>query len=116
GNLMSCDAPTRLLAEELTRRLADLPDVMLCGDGAKCYTDIWNSYSNLQIAPLEWDRPSGTVAARIGAKELSLQSDAQVSFDFSHLTPCYLRKVEAEVHLEENLNATQNRIDGNRGS
>jgi tRNA threonylcarbamoyladenosine biosynthesis protein TsaB len=116
GNLMIHEAPARLLAEELTNRLADLPNVMLCGDGGKCYTDIWNSHSNLQIAPAEWDRPSGTVAARIGAKKLSLQPEAQLNFDFSDLTPCYLRKVEAEVHLEESLNATQNRIDENRGS
>jgi tRNA threonylcarbamoyladenosine biosynthesis protein TsaB len=97
GQLTTAEAPLFISAQELAVRLLDLPAVMLCGDGSKIYSAIWNQYSNFKIAPIDWDRPSGTAAARIGCKEFQIQNQT----DLALLVPCYLRKVEAELRLEE---------------
>jgi tRNA threonylcarbamoyladenosine biosynthesis protein TsaB len=99
GQLTTVETPLFISAEEFAVRLSDLPAVMLCGDGSRIYSTIWNQYSNFRVAPVDWDRPSGTAAARIGCKEFRLQSRT----DLALLVPCYLRKVEAELRLEESL-------------
>jgi tRNA threonylcarbamoyladenosine biosynthesis protein TsaB len=106
------EAPTLIPAVEFGLQLAGLPAVMLCGDGSKIHQTIWNKYPNLKIGPVDWDRPSGSAAARIGCKEFAWQTGT----DIFQLIPCYLRKVEAEVRLEEKLHAAQNRPNESRGS
>jgi tRNA threonylcarbamoyladenosine biosynthesis protein TsaB len=102
GELVTLEAPILVTAEEFALRIANLPAVMLCGDGSKIYQAIWEKHPNLKIAPNVWDHPSGSAAARIASKEFTLQ----IGTDLSGLIPCYLRKVEAEVRLEERLHAT----------
>lgn len=96
--LANIEGPMIINANEFALRIADLPSVMLCGDGSKIHQAIWNKYTNLKIAPTDWDRPLGSTAARIGCKEFILQTGSM-----GQLVPCYLRKVEAEVRLEESL-------------
>jgi tRNA threonylcarbamoyladenosine biosynthesis protein TsaB len=118
GELKNIEAPMIVPAAEFAAKIADLPSVMLCGDGSKVHRTIWNQYANLKIAPAGWDRPLGSIAARIGRKEFLFQtainrSESQSSEplykeNVGQLVPCYLRKVEAEVRLEEGRNATSN--------
>jgi hypothetical protein len=83
-------------AVEFSLKIANLPTVMLCGDGSKILKSVWNKYANLKIAPADWDRPLGSAAARIGCQEFKFQNS-----NIQQLIPCYLRKVEAEERLEE---------------
>jgi tRNA threonylcarbamoyladenosine biosynthesis protein TsaB len=110
--LMELEAPIVIPATEWALRISSFPTVMICGDGSKIHQATWSNYPNLKIAPVDWERPLGSAAARIGCKEFDLQSGT----DLFQLIPCYLRKVEAEVLLEERLNAAQNRTDARRGS
>ena len=93
-------------AEKFSSALAKFPQVLICGNAGKIYRQTWLKYPNLTLAPIDWDRPFGYHAARIGLEEFNKTKTSS-----EQLTPCYLRKVEAELRLEEKLNATQNRTD-----
>ncbi len=97
--LETIESPLYISAEDFALRLSSIPSVMLCGDGSKSYQKMWGNYSHLNIAPVDWDRPYGTSAARIGFSSL----EQQLPMAPEHLIPCYLRKVEAELRLEESL-------------
>jgi len=89
--------PRPVKVTEFAKRCAEFPEVMVCGDGSKNYLEVWQAYPNLKIAPSHWDRPSAGLAARIAyRKQLNNPGVAA-----SYLNPSYLKKVEAEIWLEE---------------
>lgn len=104
--------PQIILVNELADRLGALPAVIICGDGSKNYQPIWAPHSNIQIAPKHWDRPLGSWAAILAYQKKDLHPDPTVNL----LKPSYLRRVEAEIRLEEKLHASQNATDASRGS
>ncbi|HBF36868.1 MAG TPA: tRNA (adenosine(37)-N6)-threonylcarbamoyltransferase complex dimerization subunit type 1 TsaB [Firmicutes bacterium] len=97
--IQTIETPFYIKAEDFGLRLSSLPSVKLCGDASKIYQKIWGKYSNIKIAPSDGDRPLGSLVARIGASAFQQTG----SFDSEQLIPCYLRKVEAEIRLEESL-------------
>jgi tRNA threonylcarbamoyladenosine biosynthesis protein TsaB len=83
------------------------PDtVMICGDGSKVYQAKWKLH-NIIIAPPDWDRPLAGKVAQIAYREWVPSR----RFTLDELTPCYLRRVEAELRLEERLNAVNDEPD-----
>ncbi len=99
--LQAVETPLYISVKDFACRLNSIPSVILCGDGSKSYQKIWEQYPNLKAAPSDWDRPYGIAAARIGFS--SLNQEQQLQMDPEQLIPCYLRKVEAELRLEEGL-------------
>lgn len=81
---------------EWAQSLSDFPEIMVCGDGSKEYFDIWNGYTNITIAPAYWDRPLGSLAAQCARRDW--KPDSQQG---NLLKPSYLKRVEAEIRLEE---------------
>jgi tRNA threonylcarbamoyladenosine biosynthesis protein TsaB len=81
---------------ELANALSALSSVVICGDGGKTYQSTWNQYPHIKISPREWDRPLAGNLARIASE----QWNPELRNDPSHLAPCYLRKVEAEIRRE----------------
>lgn len=93
--------------ESFAKRLAPLKDVLICGDGGKKYWEAWEKNSQVKIGPSTWDRPSAGNLVRIAAQQwLTANKDEN-----KDLSPCYLRKVEAEARLEERMDADQSRSD-----
>ncbi len=86
-----------------SKRLSEFPRVLVCGDGSKSYYDIWKKTSGIMVSPSHWDRPTASNLVRIAAR----QWHPDLKIDLMNLSPCYLRKVEAEVRLEERMNADQ---------
>lgn len=86
------------------KKLTDLPGFMVCGDGSKLYRDTFSKISGVTISPTHWDRPVATNLIRIAAR----QWRSGMKRDLLNLSPSYLRKVEAEVRLEERTNADRN--------
>lgn len=88
--------------KEFAAELERFTPVVICGDGSKVYRDIWD-LCPVMTGPNDWDRPSAGKLAQIAAKEWKpgLQSN------LTELKACYLRRVEAEIRLEENLHAIQ---------
>ncbi|MCL6588745.1 MAG: tRNA (adenosine(37)-N6)-threonylcarbamoyltransferase complex dimerization subunit type 1 TsaB [Firmicutes bacterium] len=82
---------------ELADTLGALSPVVICGDGGKAYQPAWSQYPHLKISPREWDRPLAGRLAQIASE----QWNPKLHGDPSHLTPRYLRKVEAEIRREE---------------
>lgn len=93
--------------ESFAKRLASLNDVLICGDGGKKYREIWEKHCRVKIGPPVWDRPSAANLIRIAAQR-RLTENMKENKD---LSPCYLRKVEAEVRLEERMNANKSHSD-----
>jgi tRNA threonylcarbamoyladenosine biosynthesis protein TsaB len=94
--------PRAIPAEEFAVRLAELPAVIICGDGGKKYRNIWSAHSKIKIGPERWDYPFAGQATEIARREWRPgRSDA------SALTPSYLKRVEAEIRLEEKLRGDQ---------
>ena len=93
--------------ESFAKRLVSLNDVLICGDGGKKYREIWEKHCRVKIGPSVWDRPSAANLIRIAAQR-RLTENMQENKD---LSPCYLRKVEAEVRLEERVNANKSHSD-----
>jgi tRNA threonylcarbamoyladenosine biosynthesis protein TsaB len=98
--------PRAVPAVEFAACLGELSTVIICGDGGKKYRDIWSAYPQIAIAPERWDYPGAGLAIEIARREWrSSLSDA------SALTPSYLKRVEAEIRLEEKLR--ENQCDAN---
>lgn len=91
--------------ESFANRLAPLKNVLICGDGGKKYQEVWGKNSQLKTGPSTWDRPSAGNLIRIAAQQW-LTGNKDENKD---LSPCYLRKVEAEARLEERMDADQSR-------
>lgn len=88
--------PAARPVEEWARSLSEIPELMVCGDGSKEYIDIWNGYNNVTIAPAYWDRPLGSMAAQCARR--AWKSGSEPGYV---LKPSYLKRVEAEIRLEE---------------
>ncbi len=98
GDLLEVIAPEAVSAVKFRERLATLPKVMLVGDAAKAYAEIWNVAANLMIGPAAWNRPMAGQAGLIGGLLAKKSGQGQ---DPDQLRPAYLRRVEAEIRLEE---------------
>lgn len=92
--------PRIVAVPEFAAGLAGLSRVVVCGDGSKIYQEIWN-YHQIIIGPPDWDRPSAGKLAQIA----SAAWNPNFKFDLAELKACYLRRVEAEIRLEEKLHA-----------
>lgn len=90
--------------ESFSKKAAQLPGVLVCGDGSKNYREIWEKTPGVKVGPSGWDRPLAANLVRIAAHQYYLEKRT----DLIDLNPCYLRKVEAEVRLEERMNADHN--------
>lgn len=99
--LVEVEGPYPVLAKEFARKLRDLSQVVICGDGSKIYQDIWPDDPGVSIAPPAWDRPMASQAIRIALQEWNPQNNLPAN----ELIPGYLRRVEAEIRLEERLHA-----------
>jgi len=85
--------PQPMAAVDFVNSLRQLPEVILCGEGGKVNPKLWENYPQIKIASALWDRPLASQLAWIaGQKTDDLRED---------LIPKYLRRVEAEVKLEE---------------
>lgn len=96
GRLEEVFAPTAMDVEELSKSMDAYASVWVCGDGSKAYQAVWQADARFIIAPSEWDRPLGSQLAR-----LAQQSATKGTLELDGLTPNYLKKVEAEIRLEE---------------
>ncbi len=96
--------PEAIAATAFREKVATLPAVLLCGDGGKNYPEVWNGASQLRIGPKAWDRPMAGLAGLLG------QSDWRngLAQHPELLLPSYLRRVEAEVRLEEKAHGNNN--------
>jgi tRNA threonylcarbamoyladenosine biosynthesis protein TsaB len=90
-----------------SERLAELPAVTVCGDGSKIYRETLEKIPGVKIGLNHWDRPVAGNLVRIAAS----QWRSGMKNDLLDLSPSYLRKVEAEVRLEEYANADRNNPD-----
>ena len=100
GKLAEVESPRVWTATVFAARIATLPQVILCGDGSKVYQDLWRDHPKIQVAPRDWDRPSANQLVRIAAREWQESGPIKLA----ELGPEYLRRVEAELRLEEKLN------------
>lgn len=96
--------PSYLDIAGFAERLADLPGLMVCGDGSKIYRDTFGKLPGVRISPTHWDRPIAINLIRIAARQWC----SGMKKELLNLSPSYLRKVEAEVRLEERTNADRN--------
>lgn len=96
GGLKEVMPPTAIKAQAFADLLSKYSEIMMCGDGSKEYSNIWDGYNNIRIAPYFWDRPMAVMAAQIALREWErAETSAQP------IEPSYLKRVEAEVRLEE---------------
>jgi tRNA threonylcarbamoyladenosine biosynthesis protein TsaB len=100
GVLTEVERPHPVKASEFAVRLGVLPEVWLCGNGGKVYSEVWATNPNIRIAPGGWDRPSAALTAQIALAEWQIGSHVELTAD-------YLRRVEAEVRLEEKMREDQ---------
>ncbi|NLW48094.1 MAG: tRNA (adenosine(37)-N6)-threonylcarbamoyltransferase complex dimerization subunit type 1 TsaB [Firmicutes bacterium] len=89
-----------------SERLAELPEVMVCGDGSKIYQETLAKIPGVKVGPNQWDRPAASNLVWIANNQWRPGMS-----DLLDLSPSYLRKVEAEVRLEERTNADGNNPD-----
>lgn len=99
--------PSYTNVENFAKQLTELTDVLVCGDGSKSYHETWEKISGVKVGPSAWDRPLAANLVRIAARQYSPENKT----DLMDLSPCYLRKVEAEIRLEERMNANQSCSD-----
>jgi tRNA threonylcarbamoyladenosine biosynthesis protein TsaB len=99
GGLQEIMPPQTVRAEAFAVKLGELKKVMLCGDGGKRYSTIFQPIPTIKLAPDRWDRPLAGWAAEIARREW----DGKQTTDYLNIAPEYLRKVEAELRLEEKL-------------
>lgn len=92
--------------KNFAKKLAALTNVVICGDGGRKYRETWEKNSQFKIGPSAWERPSAANLVRIAAQQWLDKSEKD-----NELSPCYLRKVEAESRLEERMNADRSRSD-----
>jgi tRNA threonylcarbamoyladenosine biosynthesis protein TsaB len=103
--------PRAVPAVEFAACLGELSAVTICGDGGKKYRDTWLAYPQITIGPERWDYPSAGLAIEIARRDW--RPDLS---DVSALTPSYLKRVEAEIRLEEKLREDQCGANVCRGS
>lgn len=92
GELEEIRPPQAVNAQEFAATFSDYPGIMLCGDASKVYFN----RVDFQIAPVYWDRPLASLAVEIAIREWVAGTT-----DLDTLTATYLKRVEAEVRLEE---------------
>jgi hypothetical protein len=100
-------APRTIRADQFALQLEGLDRVTLCGDGGKKYREILVPVPTVDLAPAHWDRPSAGLAAEIARRDW----DPLGATTETNLAPEYLRKVEAELRLEEKLRGAKSRAD-----
>lgn len=111
SSLIETEQPQVFFVEELALKLSKYPETVIIGDGSKKYHSFWECYPNINIGPRNWDRPYASSIAIIARKEW----DPKKQQTPDELIPCYLRKVEAELRLEEGSNAGRcSRDEGGR--
>ncbi|HYH04760.1 MAG TPA: tRNA (adenosine(37)-N6)-threonylcarbamoyltransferase complex dimerization subunit type 1 TsaB [Bacillota bacterium] len=91
--------PQAIKAEQFAVNLKGYEGVILCGDGGKRYRDVFERVTGLEIAPERWDRPLAGLAIEVARQEWRGPETAELR----SLIPEYLKKVEAEIRLEEKL-------------
>lgn len=96
SGLVELRPPAPWGVRELAESFDETAKVLICGDGSKAYEDIWRKYPQFKLAPSEWDRPLGSMAAYLARNE-----ETQGNLNLNELQPAYLKRVEAEVRLEE---------------
>ena len=97
-------APQAIKAEEFGEKLKGYAGVILCGDGGKRYRPVFEQVPALEFAPERWDRPMAGLAVDIARREWQGSETAQLR----SLIPEYLKRVEAEIRLEEKLGGANN--------
>jgi tRNA threonylcarbamoyladenosine biosynthesis protein TsaB len=107
GGLREILAPRTIRADQFAIQLGALDRVTLCGDGGKNYRAIFATVPTVDLAPVHWDRPSAGLAAEIARRNW----DPMRTTSEANLAPEYLRKVEAELRLEEKLRGAKNTTD-----
>ncbi len=116
NQIQELESPQVMAVSDLAHRLPEISgwqspkgykSVMICGDGSKLYQPKWEQHSII-IGPPDWDRPLAGKAAQIAFQEWV--PDRQ--YPIEDLQPCYLRRVEAEIRLEERLHAINNDSHG----
>jgi tRNA threonylcarbamoyladenosine biosynthesis protein TsaB len=96
-------SPRAIPAGDFAASLGELPSVIICGDGSKKYRDIWlAAHPLITIGPERWDYPLAGLAIEIARRKWRPGLS-----DASALTPSYLKRVEAEIRLEEKLREDQ---------
>lgn len=100
ADLQELEPPRVIDAVEFATGLANFTPVVICGDGAKIYQDIWNR-NKIVPGPRDWNRPSAGKLAQIASKEW----DPNLPMNLTELKAYYLQRVEAEIRLEEKLHA-----------
>lgn len=91
----------------LEHKLTQFSNLMICGDAGKKYRQVWERIPGAKVCSSVWDRPLAANLIQIAFQEWSLKN----RMDLMDLRPCYLRRVEAEVRLEERLNADRSCSD-----
>lgn len=99
--------PRTIRAEEFAVKLGELERVTICGDGGKYYRAIFQTIPGIKLAPERWDRPLAGWAAEIARQEW----DGKRTTNYMNIAPDYLRKVEAELRLEEKLRGAKSDAD-----
>lgn len=102
--------PASVEARLFGESLSNYPQIIMCGDGSKEYFNIWDGYNNIKIAPYFWDRPMAVMAAQIALREWT-SPQAPIPW----VEPSYLKRVEAEVRLEEKQDGRKNPCQPNDG-
>ena len=100
GGLKELAEPRMIAVPEFAAGLAGCSRVVVCGDGSKVYQEIWNNHK-INIGPCDWDLPSAGKLVQIASSEWN----PNYKLDLAELKACYLRRVEAEIRLEEKLHA-----------
>jgi tRNA threonylcarbamoyladenosine biosynthesis protein TsaB len=100
-------SPQTIRAAEFAAKLGELEKVTLCGDGGKNYREIFQTIPAISLAPRRWDYPQAGWAAEIARQEWG----GKQTTTYLNLAPEYLRKVEAEIRLEEKLRDAKSNAD-----
>lgn len=100
-------APHYCEVDIFAKQLSGLDNVLVCGDGADKYKETWAKNASVKIGPSGWNRPSAANLVRLAAQQWA----SKPKIEIEELSPCYLRKVEAEVRLEEQMNADRSCSD-----
>jgi tRNA threonylcarbamoyladenosine biosynthesis protein TsaB len=104
-SLIEVEPPQVFAVEKLAVALSKYPEALINGDGSKIHHDFWKHFPNIHIGPRNWDHPYASNLTKIAWEERDLAKQITSGECACALVPCYLRKVEAELRLEEGLNA-----------
>ncbi|HEY8463389.1 MAG TPA: tRNA (adenosine(37)-N6)-threonylcarbamoyltransferase complex dimerization subunit type 1 TsaB [Bacillota bacterium] len=96
--------PRAIKAEQFATTLADWGPLVLCGDGGKHYRAVFEQVPGINLAPRYWDYPRAGLAAQIAGEEWPVVKTTEPPI----LIPEYLKRVEAEIRLEEKRGGADN--------